>query len=59
MERDRIAKRVYAGDDDTVMECLRKRGVDVRQARRMVLERSQWREYVRGNAGGVAQEMNP
>ena len=42
MERDRIAKRVYVGESagsvrkrwiDTVKECLRKRGLDVRQAR--------------------------
>ena len=49
-ERDRIAKRVYVGEYsggrsvcmprkrclDTVKECLRKRGLDVRQAMRMV-----------------------
>ena len=49
MERDRIAKRVYVGECagshsvsrprkrwiDTEKECLRKRGLDVRQARRM------------------------
>ena len=51
--RDRIAKRVYVGECgasrsvgrpqkrwiDTVKECLRKRGLDVRQARRMVQDR--------------------
>ena len=50
MERDRIAKRIYVGECagslsvgrrrkrliDTVKECFRKRGLDVRQARRMV-----------------------
>ena len=50
MERDRIAKRVYvieyAGSRlegrwqkrwiDTMKDCLRKRGLDIRQARRMV-----------------------
>ena len=50
VERDRIAKSVYVGECagshsmgrpwkrwiDTVMECLRKRGLDVWQARRMV-----------------------
>ena len=49
MERDRIAKRVYVGKCagsrsvgrplkrwiDTVKECLKKRRLDVRQARRM------------------------
>ena len=48
MKRDRIAKIVYVGECagshsvlwkkwiDTMKECLRKRGSDVRQARRMV-----------------------
>ena len=54
MENDRIAKRVYIGECasscsvgrlrkrwiDTVKECLSKRGVDVRQARRTVRNRS-------------------
>ena len=59
MERDRIAKRVYVEEDDTVMEYLRERGLDVRQATKLVLDKNQWREYVRGNAWGVAQGMNP
>ena len=64
MERDRISKRVYVGECadsrsvgrpwkrwiDTVKECLRKRSLDVRQARRMVQDRSEWRGFVRGNA---------
>ena len=64
MERDRIAKRVYLEESagslsvgrprkgwiDTMKEYLRKRGLDVRQTRRMVLDRSRWREFVRGNA---------
>ena len=55
MERDRIAKRLYVGEcagsrsvdrarkrwTDTVKECLSKRGMDVRQARRMVQDRSE------------------
>ena len=44
---------------DTVRECLRKRGLDIRQARRMVQDRSEWQGFVRGNAWGVAQGMNP
>ena len=66
MERDIIAKRLYVGGCagsrsmgrprkrwiDTVKECLKKRGLDVRQARRMV-----W--FVRWNAWVVAQGMNP
>ena len=40
-------------------ECLKKRGLNVRQARRIVQDRSEWWGFVRGNAWGVAQEMNP
>ena len=72
MERDRIAKRVYVGECagshsvgrprkrwiDTAKECLRKRGLDVRHARRMVQDRSEWRGFVRGNKWGVARGMN-
>ena len=35
---------------DTVKDCLKKRGLDVRQGRRMVHERSVWQGFVRGNA---------
>ena len=73
MERERIAKRVYVGERagsysmgrprkiciETVKECLRKRGLDVRQARRMVQDRSEWRGFVSGNAWSVARGMNP
>ena len=55
MERIRIAKRFYVGECagscsvgrprkrwmDTVNECLRKRGLDIRQARRMAPDRSE------------------
>ena len=72
MESDRIVKRVYleecAGGSsvgrpqkrwiDNVKECLKKRGFDVRQARRMVQDRNEWWEFVRGNAWGIAQGMN-
>ena len=54
MERDKITKRVYVGECcgshsvgrpqkrwiDAVKECLKKRGLNVRQARRMVQDRS-------------------
>ena len=64
MERDRIVRRVYVGECagshsmgrsqkrwiDAVKECLRKRGLDVRQTRRMVQDRSEWRGLVTGNA---------
>ena len=33
-------------------ECLRKRGLDVIQARRMVEDRSEWRGFVRGKCMG-------
>ena len=74
MGNDRIAKRVYVGERagstsvgrpkmrwiDTLKECLRKRGLDVRQARIMVHDRSVWRGFVgEGNAWGVARGMNP
>ena len=73
MERDMIAKRVYVGGCaftrsvgrprkrwiDTVKECSKKRGLDVRQARRMVPDRSEWQGFVRGNAWDIARGMNP
>ena len=54
MENDKIGKRVYVGECggrcsagrprkrwiDTVKDCLKKRGLDIRQARRMVHDRS-------------------
>ena len=57
MERDMIGKRVYVGEcagshsvsrlrkrwTDTMKDCLRKKGLDVRKARRMVHNRSVWR----------------
>ena len=72
MERDRVVKRVYAGVCagsrsvsrlwkrwiDNVKECLMKRGLDVKQAKRMVLGSSEWRGFMRGNALGVAWGMN-
>ena len=44
---------------DIVMECLRKRGLNVRQARKMVQDRSEWQGFVMENACGVAWVMNP
>ena len=55
MERDRTAKSVYVGECagshsvgrlkkrriDTMKESLKKRGLDIRQARRMVQDRSE------------------
>ena len=73
MERDMIAKEVNVGEYavshsvgrpwmrwiDTMKDCFRIRGVDVRQARRMVQDRRQWQVFVRVNAWGVAWVMNP
>ena len=72
MEKDRIAKRIYIGECavnrsvgrlrkrwiDTVKDCLRKRSVDVKQARRMVHDRSEWQGFVKGNAWIVARGIS-
>ena len=72
-ENDRIVKRVYVGECasshsmirllekwiDTRKDCLKKRGLNVRRARRMVQDRSIWWGFERGNAWGVGQGMNP
>ena len=56
IENDRIVKRVYVGECagsrsvgrprkrwiDTMNNCLRKRGLDVRQANRIVQDRNEW-----------------
>ena len=73
MENDSIAKRVYVGECagsrsvgrpwkrwiDTVKDCLKKRGLDIRQARRMVHDTSVWQGFARKNPWGVAWGMNP
>ena len=73
MENDRTAKRVYVGECaashpvgrpqkswiDTVKDYLKKRGLDVRQARRIEHDSCECRGFVRGNAWGVTREMNP
>ena len=73
MESERIDKRVYIGEYagdrsvgsprkkwiDTVRECLKKRWLDDREARRMVQDRSEWRGFVRGNAWSTSREINP
>ena len=69
MENDRIAKRVYvrecAGSRsvgrprkrwiDTVKDCLKKRGLDVMQSRRIVHDRNAWRGFLRENTWVVAR----
>ena len=73
MEKNRIAKRVYVGECagthsvgrprkrwiETMKDCLRKRGLDVKQTRRMVQDRREWQGFVRGSAWGIARGMNP
>ena len=39
-------------------ERLKKIGLDARQTRRMVQDKSEWRGFGRGNAWGVARGMN-
>ena len=73
MENDRIANRVYVGKCggsrsvgrprkrwiDTVENCLKKRGLDVRKARRMEHDRSVWWLFVRRNGWGRRPEDEP
>ena len=73
IEMKRIAKRVYVGECagspsmgrprkrwiDTMKDCLRKRGLDLRQARRMVLDMNECQGYVRGSVWGIAWGVNP
>ena len=73
MENDRNVKRVYVGECvgsqsvgrlqkrwiNTVKDCLKKRGLDVRQARIMMHDRSVCQGFVRENAWGIAWGMNP
>ena len=42
--------RLWKSWIDTVKECLRKRGLNVRKAKRMVQDRSEWQSFVGGNA---------
>ena len=72
MENDRIAKRIYVGEcawfrlvgkprkkwTDT-MNCLKKRGLDVRQTKKMVHDSNVWWGFVKRNAWSVARRMNP
>ena len=72
LENDRISKRMYIGECvgsrsigrlrkrwiDFVCDCLKKRDLNVGQTRRMVYDRNEWRELVRGNAWSIARGMN-
>ena len=69
MENDRNAKRVYVGECaincsvsrprkrwiDIMKDCLKRRGLDARQIRRMVHDRSVWRGICEKECPG----MNP
>ena len=73
MENDRITKRVYVGECkgswlvgclwkrsiDSVNDCLKKRGLNVGQARRMVYDMNEWREVVRGDTWGYSLGDEP
>ena len=43
---------------DTMKYCLKKRGLDIRKARRLVQHKIEWQGFVRANAWGIAQGMN-
>ena len=72
MSNDGIAKRVYVEESAgicsvgrpwerwiyTLKDCLKKRGLDVRQARRMVYNRNKWWGFVRGNAEGLTFDFD-
>ena len=63
-----MAKRIYVGKYpnshsvgrmwkswiDTIKDCLKKRGLDVRKARRILHDGHEWQEFVRRNAWDVA-----
>ena len=67
MERNRIAKRAFVGECTGSRSVVRprkrwidtvKRDLDVRQVRRMVQDRCEWRGFVRGNAWDAALVIN-
>jgi len=69
MGDERLVHRVYVSEGvgrrsvgrprkrwkDNVWECVRKRGMSVNEAERMVHDRQAWRGFVRGNAWGLAR----
>ena len=44
---------------DTMKDCLKEKDLDVKQAMRMVHDRSVWWGFVRRNAWSIAQGMYP
>ena len=60
MEKERFAKSVYIGEcAGSCSVGSPKKRLDVRQARKMVQDRSEWQGFVRGSAWGIAWRMNP
>ena len=55
----RFVGRPWKSWIDTVKECIKKRGLDIKQTRRIFQDRSEWGRFVRGNAWGVARGMKP
>ena len=67
MKYDRIVKRVYVKESagsrsmgksqkrwiDTLKNYLRKRGLGIRQGRRMVKNKSEWHGFMKGDALGI------
>ena len=50
---------LYDIDNHEEVAVLKKIGLDVRQAKRMVQDRHEWQGFVWGNTWGIAQRMNP
>ena len=44
---------------DSMNDCLNKRGLIVGETRRMAYDRNEWQQFVKGNAWGMAEGMNP
>ena len=73
MESDRIVKRVYVAEwassrslgrprtrwIDTMKDCLKKRGLGIRQAKIMVHDRNVWQGFVRRNARDFSRGDEP
>ena len=44
---------------DPINDCLKEKDFNVGQSRRMVYDRNEWWGFVKGNAWGIAQGINP
>ena len=70
IENDRIAKRVHVGVcagshlvgrpwktlNDSVNDCLKNRGLNVEQARKMMYDRNEWRGFARRMIGVLPEK---